>query len=92
MTIPNGVTSIGDGVFYNCYDLISVTVGNGVMSIGGHVFFNCYDLISVTFANPNGWAEKYGEEISAETLSDPATAAERLKNDYVTFGIYREQN
>lgn len=48
MTIPNGVTSIGDWAFNGCSGLASVTIGNGVTSIGEEEFTRCSNLTSVT--------------------------------------------
>jgi len=47
-TIPSCVTSIGDGAFYDCTSLMSVTIGNGVTNIGDGAFFDCTSLTSVT--------------------------------------------
>jgi hypothetical protein len=46
VTIPDGVVSIGSGVF-EYSGLTSVTIGNGVTSIGYAAFANCYNLTSV---------------------------------------------
>ena len=45
------VTSIGDGAFYNCTGLTSVTVPNSVTSIGDRAFGYCSGLTSVTIPN-----------------------------------------
>ena len=37
-TIPNSVTSIGDGAFYGCSGLTSITIPNSVTSIGESAF------------------------------------------------------
>lgn len=42
------VTSIGDGAFYNCVDITSVTIPNSVTSIGFRSFLLCPNLTSVT--------------------------------------------
>lgn len=48
--IPNGVTSIGNGVFRYCSDLYSVTIPSSVTSIGEQAFSQSY-LRSVTIPN-----------------------------------------
>ena len=48
VTIPSGVTSIGDYVFRSCDGLTSVTIPEGVTSIGGDAFSYCSMLKSVT--------------------------------------------
>jgi hypothetical protein len=45
------VTSIGEGAFYKCNDLTSVTIGNNVTNIGEKAFMNCSRLTSVTIGN-----------------------------------------
>ena len=51
MTIPNSVTSIGEGAFYICTSLTSVTIGNSVTSIGKGAFKDCSSLTSVIIPN-----------------------------------------
>ena len=46
-TIPNSVTSIGDGAFYGCTSLTSVTIPDSVTEIGGYEFYDCSSLTSV---------------------------------------------
>ena len=41
------MTSIGDGAFYNCSGLTSVTIGNSVTSIGEVAFYNCSGLTDI---------------------------------------------
>ena len=48
ISIPNSVTSIGDGAFDNCRYLTSVTIPNSVTSIGSSAFEDCSSLTSVT--------------------------------------------
>jgi len=45
--IPDGVTSIGRKVFFECKSLISVTIPDSVTSIGIGAFSGCSSLISV---------------------------------------------
>ncbi len=47
-TIPNSVTSIGNGAFSNCTGLTSITIPNSVTSIGKSAFFRCTGLTSIT--------------------------------------------
>ena len=45
------VTSIGDWVFAEYYNLESVIIPDGVKSIGNYAFYDCDDLISITIPN-----------------------------------------
>jgi len=47
-TIPNNVTSIGEGAFSGSPNLTSVTIPDSVTSIGHGAFSNCSNLTSVT--------------------------------------------
>ena len=51
MTIPVGVTGIGDSVFRGCSGLTNVTIPVGVTSIGDWAFDGCSGLTSVTIPN-----------------------------------------
>ena len=48
MTIPESLISIGDGAFWDCSGLTSVTIPESVTSIGERAFYGCSRLISVT--------------------------------------------
>ena len=51
VTLPDGLTSIGDDAFSDCSKLTSIIIPNSVTSIGRWAFNNCYSLTSVTFGN-----------------------------------------
>ena len=46
-TIPDGVTTIGEGAFLWCSSLSSVTIPNSVTTIGDSAFYLCRSLTSV---------------------------------------------
>ena len=50
-TIPNSVTSIGNGAFEYCRSLTSITIPNSVTSIGIRAFYGCSSLTSITIPN-----------------------------------------
>lgn len=52
ITIPSGVTSIGDHAFYNCRNLTSVAIPNSITSIKRETFYGCSKLASIEI--PNG--------------------------------------
>jgi len=51
VTIPNSVTSIGEGAFAGCTSLMSITIGDNLTSIGINAFYKCFGLPSVTIPN-----------------------------------------
>ncbi len=51
ITVPNGVTTIGDRAFYECTSLESITIPNSVTSIGDWAFSGCTNLTSITIPN-----------------------------------------
>ena len=52
ITIPNSVTSIGYGAFYECTGFTSITIPNSVTSIGERTFAYCTGLTSITSLIP----------------------------------------
>lgn len=48
LTIPNGVTTIGEDAFYCCRNLTSVMIPNSVTVIGSSAFSSCEKLTNVT--------------------------------------------
>ncbi len=49
--IPNSVTTIGNGAFYNCRSLTSITIPNSVTTIGNSAFWDCSGLASLAIPN-----------------------------------------
>ena len=48
VVIPEGVTNIGEGVFWDCTGLTEVTIPAGVTSIDNYAFAGCRNLVSVS--------------------------------------------
>jgi hypothetical protein len=85
--IGNNVTEIGDGAFYDCSSLNSVTIPNSVTSIGGSAFWYCSSLTSITIPNSVtsiGNAAFYGcsslEEIVCESTTPPTLGMQAFNN------------
>ncbi|MCR4799770.1 MAG: leucine-rich repeat protein [Bacteroidales bacterium] len=51
VSIPNTVTSIGDGAFSYCKSLTSISIPNRITSIGEEAFLFCEGLASITIPN-----------------------------------------
>ncbi len=47
LSIPDGVTSIGNYAFYNCSSLTSINIPASVTSIGSYAFYYCSSLTSI---------------------------------------------
>ena len=49
LVLPEGLTTIGDGAFYNCDSLLSVALPDSLTSIGDYAFYRATSLASVSF-------------------------------------------
>jgi len=43
----NGITGLGDGLFYKCTSLQNVNLNDGIESLGAYIFSNCSSLKSI---------------------------------------------
>lgn len=59
ISIPEGVTSIGDSAFQSCGNLQEITLPEGLASIGANAFFECSSLAGITI--PKSVAEIGGQ-------------------------------
>ena len=77
-TIPNSVTSIGDGAFSFCTSLTSVTIPDSVTSIGRHAFQGCTSLTSVTIPDSVTSISEYAfagcTSLTSVTIPDSVTS------------------
>lgn len=53
IVIPEGITSIGDSVFYYCDDIVSVVLPESVKLIANKAFCGCDDMQLLTIKNPS---------------------------------------
>lgn len=60
VTIPKGVTTIGDSAFSGCRGLTSVTIPKSVTSIGNEAFSECNKL--TIYGKKGSYAEKYAKK------------------------------
>jgi hypothetical protein len=57
VTLPDGLTSIGQTAFQNCYDLETIFIPASVATMGNAIFRNCRSLTIYCAAasKPDGW-------------------------------------
>lgn len=56
--LPEGLTKIGEGVFYNCTNLALTSLPEGIRYIGSQAFCGCIGLKTITFkGTPNSIAD-----------------------------------
>ena len=88
VTIPNTVTSIGKGAFYNCTNITSVTIPEGVTSIDIDAFSNCHNLISVTLPSSvtviNSATFSYCSSLTSITIPTSVTTINDTAFSYCT--------
>ena len=78
VTLPDGLTSIGDWAFDGCTFLTSITIPNSVTSIGNRAFDGCRRLTSITIPNSvtsiGGLAFSYCSGLTFITLGNNVTS------------------
>lgn len=73
VSIPNSVTSIGDGAFYNFNAITTLIIPDSVASIGAEAFYGCSSLITLSIPNSVAsiGAKAFYDCSSLTTLSIP---------------------
>ena len=75
--VPNDVTLICKGAFYNCKSLTSVTIPDSVTTIGKYAFGKCKSLTSVVIPNNVAIIEGYAfvdcESLTSVTIPNSVT-------------------
>ena len=82
-SIPDDVTSIGEGAFRGCTKLTSITIPNSVTSIGVYAFYDCTNLAEVTLQGstlPNCGYYVFNDISSNATLYCKAALLEKCKD------------
>ena len=78
VTLPDGLTSIGNYAFKDCSALTSVTIPNSVWSIGVGAFWGCDGLTSVTIGNSvtsiGDYAFYFCSSLTSVTLGNSVTS------------------
>ena len=81
ITIPEGVTSIGNYAFQYCSGLISVVIPNSVVSIGRYAFEYCRSLTSITIPDSvttiGDYAFRYCSSLTSIIISESVTSIGR---------------
>lgn len=87
ITIPNSVTSIGDGAFQYCSGLTSITIPNSVTSIGESAFSYCSGLVSVTIGSGINYINTLAFA-HCENLADVFCLAENVPSTDAFFDFF----
>ncbi len=94
-TIPNSVTSIGNGAFYECTSLTSVNIPNSVTTLDDAAFYGCSGLTKVTIPNSVttiGYSAFYGCSgltiVICQAATPPTLAGNNVFSNYTTATLY----
>ena len=87
-TIPQGITAIGDGAFYFCSSLTSVSIPDSVTAIGDSAFSFCSSLTSVSIPDSvtsiGDYAFSYCSNLTL-TVPRNSYAAEYAKTNNIPY-------
>ena len=88
VSLPDGITSIGDWAFRDCSGLTSIEIPNRVTSIGSDAFDGCSGLTSVTIGNRvtsiGNTAFSYCTGLTSVTIPNSVTSI----GDYAFYECY----
>ncbi len=76
VSLPNGLTSIGNLAFLQCTALSSISLPNGLISIGNGAFFGCRALTAVSFPDTLQTIQQeafFESGLTAVTIPDSVT-------------------
>ncbi|MBQ2097723.1 MAG: leucine-rich repeat domain-containing protein, partial [Bacteroidales bacterium] len=82
INIPDGITTIDEGTFWECSSLTSINIPEGVTTIKEYAFSDCNDLKSITLksANPPILDEEENTINRLVQIYVPQTAVEAYKS------------
>ena len=68
LVIPDGVTEIGNNIFYGCSEITSVTIPSSVTSIGNGAFAGCNALTGVHISDIGKWCKVKFNDLNSNPL------------------------
>ena len=79
ITIPNGVTSIGNSLFFECSNLTSVTIPASVQEIEEAAFEGCYKVkLYCQGEEPSAWPQGWDEALRDKVVWDAPASPKAL--------------